>query len=111
MSKPKPKQSREDKAPRPAPLPPLGRVIRDGVGCFCSNCGSTMSRTGYLRIFGRRECDNDECKKRNGFKRTIVLRLRETDIYDPLRDEFEKVLEQKYINSKGDVEWREIQVY
>jgi Txe/YoeB family toxin of Txe-Axe toxin-antitoxin module len=43
------------------PKPPLCRVIREGVGHFCTNCGSTMSRSGFLRLFCKRYCDNDKC--------------------------------------------------
>ena len=47
--------------PQP-PAPPLGRKIRQGVGVFCDICHSTMSRRGYLGLFGQRKCDNKECK-------------------------------------------------
>jgi uncharacterized protein (DUF983 family) len=43
------------------PKPPPGRVIRQGVGKFCPNCGSTMSRSGFLKLFGKRHCDDDKC--------------------------------------------------
>ena len=49
------------KAP-PPPKPPLSRTIREGVGVFCDICHSTMSRRGYLGMFGQRKCDNKECK-------------------------------------------------
>lgn len=41
--------------------PPLCRVLRTGVGCFCKNCNSTMSRSGFLMLFGKRYCDNKKC--------------------------------------------------
>lgn len=41
---------------------PFNRVVREGVGRFCKNCGSTMSRSGFLRLFGKRYCDNYKCK-------------------------------------------------
>lgn len=44
------------------PKPPLSRVINNTVGHFCDNCGSTMPRVGFLRLFGKRSCDNKECK-------------------------------------------------
>ena len=44
------------------PKPPLSRTIREGVGVFCDICHSTMSRRGYLGLFGQRKCDNKECK-------------------------------------------------
>jgi hypothetical protein len=43
------------------PKPPLSRVVREGVGHFCTNCGSTMTRSGFLMLFGKRYCDNDKC--------------------------------------------------
>ena len=43
------------------PKPPLSIVIREGVGHFCTNCGSTMPRSGFLMLFGKRYCDNDKC--------------------------------------------------
>lgn len=43
------------------PKPPLCRVLREGAGHFCTNCGSTSSRTGFLHIFGERLCDNKDC--------------------------------------------------
>ena len=46
--------------PKP-PKPPLCRVLRTGVGHFCKNCNSTMSRYGFLMIFGKRFCDNKKC--------------------------------------------------
>lgn len=49
--------------------------------------------------------------QQEGYKATMYLRWRETDEYDPLYDRFCQVLEQKYINNEGDVEWREIEVY
>jgi len=46
--------------PKP-PEPPLSMVIREGVGHFCTNCGSTMPKSGFLMLFGKRYCDNDKC--------------------------------------------------
>ncbi len=43
------------------PKPPLSRKIRTGVGRFCKNCNSTMSKYGFLRLFGKRYCDNKKC--------------------------------------------------
>lgn len=43
------------------PEPPLSRVLREGVGHFCTNCGSTMPKSGFLMLFGKRYCDNDKC--------------------------------------------------
>lgn len=42
---------------------PLTRVIREGATSFCENCNSTMSRCGFLRLFGRKYCDNKNCPK------------------------------------------------
>jgi len=44
------------------PKPPLCRVMREGVGHFCVNCGSTMPKSGFLMLFGKRFCDNDKCQ-------------------------------------------------
>ncbi len=44
------------------PKPPLSRVMREGVGHFCKNCGSTMSKSGFLMLFGKRYCDNNKCQ-------------------------------------------------
>ena len=43
------------------PNPPLSRVMREGVWHFCTNCRSTMPRSGFLMLFGKRYCDNNEC--------------------------------------------------
>lgn len=43
------------------PKPPLCRVLRTGVGHFCKNCNSTMSKTGFLMLVGKRYCDNKKC--------------------------------------------------
>lgn len=44
-----------------ATKPPLYRIMREGVGHFCANCGSTMPKSGFLMLFGKRYCDNDKC--------------------------------------------------
>lgn len=46
--------------PKP-PEPPLDKVLREGVGHFCTNCGSTSSKVGFLGLFGERLCDNKKC--------------------------------------------------
>ena len=46
--------------PKP-PEPPLSRVIREGVGHFCANCGSTVSKDGFLGIVGEMLCHNQKC--------------------------------------------------
>lgn len=46
----------------PKPTIPLSRVIREGCSKFCSNCGSTESKNGFLSIFGKVVCHNKECK-------------------------------------------------
>lgn len=43
------------------PKPPLSRVLREGVVHFCTNCGSTMPKSGFLMLFGKRYCDNEKC--------------------------------------------------
>lgn len=54
---------KEARARRPCvpPRPPLSRVIREGVGVFCKECGSTMPRSGFLMLIGKRYCDNKKC--------------------------------------------------
>lgn len=47
----------------PKPQMPLCRVIRDGVPNFCSNCGSTESKNGFLGLFGKVVCHNNDCIK------------------------------------------------
>ena len=54
------------------PEPPLSRIVREGVGCFCVNCGSTISRGGFLGIFGEMLCHNQECpnsKSKKNYKK------------------------------------------
>jgi len=46
--------------PKP-PEPPLSRLLREGVGHFCTNCGSTSSKVGFFGLFGERLCDNKKC--------------------------------------------------
>lgn len=41
---------------------PLDRVITEGVTHFCDICGSTMTKSGFLGLFGERRCDNDKCE-------------------------------------------------
>jgi len=44
------------------PEAPLGRVYREGGSRYhCNNCGSTMTRNGFLRLFGEYLCDNKKC--------------------------------------------------
>ena len=43
------------------PNPPLCRIIAEGGVHFCKNCGSTISRNGFLRLIGKRLCDNKKC--------------------------------------------------
>ena len=43
------------------PKPSLSRVLRTGVGHLCKNCNSTMPRSGFLMLFGKRYCDNKKC--------------------------------------------------
>lgn len=53
--------------PKPPPFP-LSQVQREGVLVTCENCGSTMSRTGFLRLFGKRYCDNKKCKNSKNYE-------------------------------------------
>jgi hypothetical protein len=43
------------------PKPPLSRVLRTGVRRLCLNCNSTMPKSGFLMLFGKRYCDNKKC--------------------------------------------------
>ena len=49
----------------PIPKPPLKRIIRTGTGCICPNCGSTMSKKGFLGLFGKKVCHNNNCPNSN----------------------------------------------
>ena len=40
---------------------PLDRIEREGSIKTCINCGSTMTRNGFLKIFGELLCDNKKC--------------------------------------------------
>ncbi len=62
QTKAKGKLTTEEKRRRKPPEPPLCRTIREGVGYFCKNCGSTMPRSGFLMLFGKRYCDNEKCQ-------------------------------------------------
>lgn len=44
------------------PKPPLSKIIREGSTSFCKNCGSTVSKNGFLGIFGEMLCHNSECQ-------------------------------------------------
>lgn len=43
------------------PKPPIDRVLREGVGHFCTNCDSTVSKDGFLGLFGEMLCHNKKC--------------------------------------------------
>lgn len=43
------------------PKPPLGKVLKEGCTHFCTVCGSTTSRVGFLGLFGERLCHNPNC--------------------------------------------------
>ena len=40
---------------------PLDRITREGETKTCNNCGSTVSRNGFLRLFGELLCINKKC--------------------------------------------------
>lgn len=46
--------------PKP-PEPPLHRVLREGVRRFCTICGSTVTKDGFLGLFGEMLCHNQKC--------------------------------------------------
>lgn len=43
------------------PTPPLSQYQKEGITHFCAICGSTMTKRGFLNLFGERLCDNLEC--------------------------------------------------
>lgn len=57
---PEPTIKTNDSVPKP-PEPPIGRVIREGSIHFCDNCKSTMSKNGFLGLFGELLCHNSKC--------------------------------------------------
>ena len=40
---------------------PLERITREGETKICNNCGSTVSRNGFLSLFGELLCINKKC--------------------------------------------------
>jgi hypothetical protein len=46
--------------PQP-PKPPIGRVIKEGALRLCTNCNSTMSKNGFMGLFGEMLCHNNKC--------------------------------------------------
>lgn len=48
--------------PRPIAIPesPSTRIIREGCTKFCK-CGSTMSKSGAMGLFGEYRCHNSAC--------------------------------------------------
>lgn len=57
-------------------------VIKEGVGTFCPICGSTMSKTGFLRLWGNRKCDNKYCSEVINLKRIKMRKLDKSKVYD-----------------------------
>lgn len=55
-------------------------VIKEGVGTFCPVCGSTMSKTGFLRLWGNRKCDNKYCSEVINLKRIKMRKLNEKHV-------------------------------
>jgi len=45
------------------------------------------------------------------WKPTMILRWYETDNYNTINDDFDKVLKQKWQSSEGEEKWEEIEVY
>jgi len=45
------------------------------------------------------------------WKPTMCLRWHETDNYNPVNDDFDKILQQKWQSSEGEEKWEEIEVY
>lgn len=44
------------------PKPPLDRIIKEDSTKFCKQCGSTVSKDGFLGLFGEYLCHNQNCK-------------------------------------------------
>ena len=44
------------------PEPPSCRVLRECALHSCLDCGSSASRSGFLKLFGKVVCDNPNCK-------------------------------------------------
>jgi hypothetical protein len=44
------------------PKQPLDRIIREGSSKFCNQCGSSVSKDGFLGLFGEYLCHNQNCK-------------------------------------------------
>ena len=40
---------------------PYDEIITEGCFHHCSICHSTMSKTGFMKRFGKRRCDNKKC--------------------------------------------------
>ncbi len=46
----------------PPPEPPLDRVLIEGGSYkICQNCGSSVVKNGFLRLFGEYLCINKRC--------------------------------------------------
>lgn len=45
------------------------------------------------------------------WKPTMILRWLETDNYNPVNGDFDKVLQQKWQSDKGEEKWEDIEIY
>ena len=45
------------------------------------------------------------------WKPTMILRWLETDSYNPVNNDFDKVLQQKWQSDTGEEKWEDIEVY
>ena len=45
------------------------------------------------------------------WKPTMILRWLETDNYNPVNDDFDKVLQQKWQSDTGEEKWEDIEIY
>lgn len=52
-----------------------------------------------------------EYKYDNIFEPTLFFRWYETIIYNPVSDDFDKILQQKWISLTGKEEWRDVETY
>lgn len=72
------------------PKPPLDRVIREGGMHFCDNCNSTLSKVGFLRLFGERLCDNEKCPNSKSQKNHCTETISCVDANEKLSEHFFK---------------------
>jgi len=58
-----------------------------------------------------KQCDIPVVSSSATWKPTMCLRWYETDNYNPINDDFDKVLQQKWQSDTGEEKWEDIEVY